>query len=827
MGTFHMGRVEPVAAIFGLLVGITMVYVPYEFGASLFQYIYPYIRPVGTTFLVGSATMIAAMLYPTWPAWSGWVGRALFLGALATYWWTVNILPRGMTGAILYPLMAAGVIVEGLPRWRGRGLFGPFLTAVALAFGGLMLVAPRQFGPAIYTALQPVVRPVGLLYLAAGSLLLIGLIRQRQRLARLGLGVLGGLFVHMAFVLGGARSWAGMELYIVLSTACGLGLVLRRRPQPSGVRWRLFRGMALASVLPILAVGAMASVLAQQAIERELRDRTQQAVAAEAAWLQQSVSLARALLLSHAQEASFLASVRARDALAMKTHIQLLEHQAGLFDAAWLLDGAGDLLMHSTRLGRVPGNFAHRDYFQEAQRTGQVYLSRPYSSNVGVPYVALSVAVDTGLERRDVLTGGISLLRLGLTPTLTSRRYHVELFDQRDGSLLRGTGHGTVLQRAPVLSIVGQRAFSNAEGMMEAFDPQGRLLLIAHAQVPGTPWTVTVTTPLRQALAPVTRLSAIVVGIALLAGAIALLLSQWVGQDVARRLETLRDGFAALGTLALDQPVPTRGDDELSQLATGFNEMAARIDQTQKQLREAIAIRDQFLSIASHELRTPLTPLMATLDLLLRQADTGQSLSPEKLRASLERLRRQVERLTRLVGDMLDVARMQSGRFALKRTPVDLCALSREVVDRIQHARRERSAPIQLELPEAPLVGQWDEQRLDQLLTNLVENAARYSPPHEPIRVRVRPERDGITLEVEDRGIGIPAESLPNLFTPFFRAQNAAAHYAGGLGLGLSICREIVERHQGTIRATSDGPGQGTRFSVFLPLSGEGDATER
>ena len=122
-----------------------------------------------------------------------------------------------------------------------------------------------------------------------------------------------------------------------------------------------------------------------------------------------------------------------------------------------------------------------------------------------------------------------------------------------------------------------------------------------------------------------------------------------------------------------------------------------------------------------------------------------------------------------------------------------------------------------MELPGEPILGVWDDQRLDQLLTNLVENAVRYSPPDRPIHVRVRPEPDGVHLEVEDQGIGVPAESLPSLFEPFFRAQNASEHHAGGLGLGLAICREIVERHGGRIHAESPGPGQGTRFCVFLP----------
>ncbi|WP_415835079.1 sensor histidine kinase, partial [Corallococcus soli] len=206
--------------------------------------------------------------------------------------------------------------------------------------------------------------------------------------------------------------------------------------------------------------------------------------------------------------------------------------------------------------------------------------------------------------------------------------------------------------------------------------------------------------------------------------------------------------------------------------------MAARIDRTQKELREAIAIRDQFLSMASHELRTPLTPLKATLDLLIRQSESGQELNPERRRATFSRLNRQVDRLTRLIGDMLDVSRLQSGRFTLTVAPMDLGTLAHEVVERIGSARPERQGLVSLEVPSSPLMGRWDEQRLDQLLTNLVENALRYSPPETPVRVRVVEEPGGVRVIVEDRGIGIPQESLSQLFTPFYRARNAAEHYA-------------------------------------------------
>ncbi|WP_342745534.1 ATP-binding protein [Cystobacter ferrugineus] len=817
-------RVEWVAAAFGLLTGVTMVYVPYEFGTSIFRLIYPYIRLMGASFMVGSATMLVALLYPSWPAWIGGVGRALFMGTLTLYWWKATVLGGVVTGVIVYPAMGVFLLVESLPRWRSQGLFTGFLLTTSLAFGAFILVDPSWLGPGFYPVYRPVARPLGALFLVGGALLGVGWWRSNTRLERGAVGMLTVLFGQLALVAGYRGTWTGMQLYFVMTLGGGLMLFLRRRPEMSSVGWRLFRGVALVSVLPILAVGALASVFAQKAIERELRDKARQTVATEVARLEQTMTMARFLLLGQAGDPVLLAMLRERNEEALRSRLRLLEFQPGPFDAAWVLDGAGRALSSPSLPTDAGRDFAFRDYFQGARTPGEVYLSRPFLGVNQMPMVAFSTPAVLAEGRRDILVGGMALPRMGRDHTPATRDYLVEIFDRRGGELLRATNLGGVLTRAPVMSILDGATLATTEGITEAVDASGRRLLVAHAQVPGTPWTVSVTAPLRQAFAAVTRLSAIVVLLALAAGAVALLLSRWVGRDVAQRLTALRDGFAVLGTPGLDQPVPTRGNDELAQLTEGFNEMAARIERTQKELREAIASRDQFMSIASHELRTPLTPLKATIELLLRQCRTGQELSPERLRGTLERLRRQVDRLTRLIGDMLDVSRLQAGRFSLRRTPMDLSALSREVVDRIAHARGELTAPISLELPEEPLVGVWDEQRLDQLLTNLVENAVRYSRPDKPIHVRVRPRDDGVLMEVEDQGIGVPTENLPHLFEPFYRAQNASSHHAGGLGLGLAICREIVERHGGRIHAESQGPGHGTRFSVFLPSQ---DVTDR
>ncbi|WP_370450968.1 ATP-binding protein [Corallococcus sp. CA049B] len=824
MGILERARVEWFAAAFGLVVGITMVFVPYEFGAAIFQLIYPYVRPLGSLFLVGSATMLAAMLYPTWPPFVGWLGRALFLAAVAFYWWAATVLPRGLTGFILYPLIAGLLLLERTRRFQGRGLLPVFIACVALSFGGLMVLVPSSFVRMSLLAFGPFIRLMGGAFLATGGLLAVGLWRGHEKACRIAAGSLSVLFLSMTLALGSRRSWAGMGVYAVLSLACLLLWRMRQLPALSGVRWRLFRGMALASVLPILCVGAVTSYVAQRAISAELRDKARQAVLAETAWLEQSAAMARALLRSQSRDPGFIEAVRTGDHKEMSERVELLTG-TGLFDATWLLDASGETLVPSDRLNRFAGNYANREYFQQAVSGGdEVWVSRPFLTRAGLPFIVLSTRVDLGDGQRAVLVGGLSLQRLGLQSTLASRSYHVELFDRRDGILLRDTDLGGVLTRAPVLGLLPPDALAAPEGVREAFDESGSRLLVAHAQVPDTEWTVVVTARLREAFAPVTRMGGWVVAIAALAGAISLLLSQWVGRDVAVRLETLRDGFAALGTPAGEQRVQARGDDEVAQLTDGFNDMAARIDRTQQELREAIAIRDQFLSMASHELRTPLTPLKATLELLIRQSESGVGLTPERQRASFQRLTRQVDRLTRLIGDMLDVSRLQSGRFALAVAPMDLTALAREVLERIQSTRPERQGWVSLDVPDGPLVGRWDEQRLDQLLTNLVENALRYSPPGTPVCMRVREEDGRVRVDVEDRGIGIPRESLPQLFTPFFRARNATEHYAGGLGLGLAICREIVERHGGRIQASSEGSGKGTCFTVWLPRAAIADA---
>jgi signal transduction histidine kinase len=189
------------------------------------------------------------------------------------------------------------------------------------------------------------------------------------------------------------------------------------------------------------------------------------------------------------------------------------------------------------------------------------------------------------------------------------------------------------------------------------------------------------------------------------------------------------------------------------------------------------------------------------------------------------RMRRQAERLTRLVADLLDVSRLRTGHFALEPAPTDGLELVKEVVDRMR-ADPAYGARLEAEVPDTPFHGVWDGQRIEQVLTNLIENAFRYSYEGTPVRVVVRPGPERVRISILDQGIGIPADSLGNLFQPFFRAHNASTKHAGGLGLGLSICREIAERHGGRVWAESDGPGKGSRFHLELPSQSPSESSQ-
>ena len=206
-----------------------------------------------------------------------------------------------------------------------------------------------------------------------------------------------------------------------------------------------------------------------------------------------------------------------------------------------------------------------------------------------------------------------------------------------------------------------------------------------------------------------------------------------------------------------------------------------------------------------------MTSIKGFVQVLMRHQERGR-LEPEQLVAALPVISRGAERLAVLIEDLLDVSRIRLGRLLLRLQPVDLTMLVRAVVARRQF---DGLAITVTGFDAAPLLG--DADRLEQVIENVVDNAVRFSPEGGPIEIEIADRDDGWVVAVHDLGIGLPDGAAEAIFEPFGKAANAARQQLPGLGLGLYICRMIVEQHGGRITAASPGEGAGTTVSVWLP----------
>lgn len=227
-------------------------------------------------------------------------------------------------------------------------------------------------------------------------------------------------------------------------------------------------------------------------------------------------------------------------------------------------------------------------------------------------------------------------------------------------------------------------------------------------------------------------------------------------------------------------------------------------------LMRAIRAKDQFVASVSHELRTPLTSVLGHIELLTDRPDL-----PVDVIGQLGVVQRNANRLRALVSDLLQVAQAQEGSLDLRRTPTDLAALVREGVDASRAVAAQKQVDLEIEAPDA-LIAEVDEQRIRQVIDNLLTNAVKYTEPGGVAKVRLRTTSKRVELEVSDTGIGIAEDELDRVFSRFFRGSIAVEKQIPGTGLGLNIVASIVRAHGGTVTLESD-VGRGSTFSVYLP----------
>lgn len=245
--------------------------------------------------------------------------------------------------------------------------------------------------------------------------------------------------------------------------------------------------------------------------------------------------------------------------------------------------------------------------------------------------------------------------------------------------------------------------------------------------------------------------------------------------------------------------------DELAQLAISFNQMAEKLEKTEK-------LRRELIGDVTHELRTPLAAIKGSIEGLLDgvlQADVD----------TFQQIYRETDRLQRLVNDLQELSRVEAGAYELDLQPQAISNLIQATHDRIGRQFEEKDVRLTVKIPSNLPQVKVDDDRIGQVLLNLVGNALQYTPPGGEVILQAQQEGGQIILSIIDTGIGIPKEHLPHIFSRFYRVDKSRARVSGGSGIGLTIAKHIIEAHAGRIWAESPGRDFGSTFSFTLPVS--------
>ncbi len=291
------------------------------------------------------------------------------------------------------------------------------------------------------------------------------------------------------------------------------------------------------------------------------------------------------------------------------------------------------------------------------------------------------------------------------------------------------------------------------------------------------------------------------------AAAAVLFIAALISGLLMRPVGALSAGIDRMSRGDYTTPVHVRGRGEMADLAAAFNDMCDKV-------RSLDETRSQFVANASHELKTPLATMKILVESLLYEDD----MEPETRKEFLNDINREIDRLSRVVGDLLTLARIDSRKLTLNRERISFAEVAEESMKSLRPLAERHRLSMTFEAGD-PCVMEADGERLRQVCYNLVSNAVKYTPDGGSIRVMIRREGRDAVLQVSDTGIGIAEADLPHVFDRFYRADKARARMgeSGGTGLGLSIVRQIVRLHAGTVTVKS-APGEGTTFTVQLPL---------
>ncbi|MBI5635820.1 HAMP domain-containing histidine kinase [Candidatus Micrarchaeota archaeon] len=283
-------------------------------------------------------------------------------------------------------------------------------------------------------------------------------------------------------------------------------------------------------------------------------------------------------------------------------------------------------------------------------------------------------------------------------------------------------------------------------------------------------------------------------------------------------IRTVQAGAQRIGSGELGHRLSIKTGDELEELGVDLTRTAINLKANIGELKRLDDAKTQFLSITSHELRTPMTPMRAQCELLL--SDSFGRLN-EQQHDSIEMILRNLERLDHLIADILDISRIESGRLKFSFEKVQLKEIIDNTVESMRLFSSEKDISITTSVGALPVI-ETDSYRIGQVLTNLLNNAIKFSPQRGKILVEAKLENDRVVISVKDGGIGISPENIKHLFVPFFQVEKTLYRKYGGTGLGLSICKGIIEAQGGKIWVESTF-GRGSAFYFTVPLEKVGE----
>jgi signal transduction histidine kinase len=803
-------------------IGAFLLIAPHRFQTGPYEALLPHALAWGTFALASGMGMLAVAVLRPRPWWSCAVHLLVGLALLAL---TVSFVRVGAaSGAAIYSVLGIGTLLACLlPRDRprstaARGDLFAFLMGIAAALAGLLVIGvPGLFQRPYYGPFGAYLKVFGLAFLVTGPLLAAAQLRPPSRWTWTA-QILGG----MTYVLFGVlvsvpgRLWTGVFLYIAGGAAIVCLPGVHRwlaALDTSALRAHLSLVLAIATTLALVLATAVATAQEERLAGEQVKV-TQEVEARSVAqnvsdYVEMNGSRAATLAVFAGREPVTADHQEPMLAISLPVYPDLVALRS-VSSAGAIVAGAGSLDLPPRTVMDLAAGVArdHHDQLTAIEVNGRslLLLGAPIPDLAGDFAGTLVAALDTrSLAQRISRQGAVVSLADGF------------------GRLIATVDKVRPEERLPPLPR-GWDGQVRAGRLAQRTEAVGGL-----ARVPRLGWVVAVERPRADALAGVRRGRDLAFLLLLFVIPLTALSGIFAARRITRPLADLSNAVDEMTAGNLAAPI---GDSsrvtEVARLSAAFREMRDRLaertwesERLAGELRaraEALAEtdrrKDEFLAMLAHELRNPLGAI-ANASYLLEHFGPAdpQTAKPVAI------IRRQIQHLVRMVDDLLDVSRITRGKVELRRQRLDLAEVLRNAAEASLPLAQAKGQTLRVEMPLEPLPLDGDATRLEQVVSNLLRNAVKFTEARGTIELTVRRDDRHALVRVRDDGIGIPADLLARVFDLFAQGEQGLDRSGAGLGIGLTLVKSLVEIHGGSVEARSDGPGSGSEFEVRLPLA--------